>query len=93
MKRFIFVLAVGVIMAVMLVAMGAPAFAAGKHLGSPKAGQTDENPGFENDEVGDEANNVCFNHGVCNPNPDIIQGREVSENANVSEHGNGTANN
>src|SRR5215211_7481913 len=50
MKRFIMVLAVAALMAVMLVAMAAPAFAAGLHR---EKGQKDTNPGFT-------ANNISW---------------------------------
>ena len=82
MKRILLVLTVALVMAAMVVATAAPAFAAGQHLGSPKAGQTNLNPGFTNDAVGDDANDVCFNHGNCNPTDNLQQanGEGVGEN-------------
>ena len=67
-------------MAVMSVAMASPAFAAGNHFAR---GQDNSNPGFNNDSVGDDANDVCFNHGNCNPTFDLTkkaQGEGTGEN-------------
>ena len=54
-RRLVLALLVAALMATMMAVMAAPAFAAGNHLAR---GQDNSNPGFVNDSVGDDANDV-----------------------------------
>jgi hypothetical protein len=95
-RRMILVLAAAALMAATMVAMAAPAFAAGKAIGKPapgevvgvpQGGQDRDNHGADvnNASGGDSTNDNCFfNGGRCQP---YLDG--VSNN----EHGDGDANN
>jgi len=61
MRRLLLVMAAAALMAVMLVAMAAPAFAGNAYA----RGQDNSNPGFVNDAKGDAANDVA--NLYCNP--------------------------
>ena len=65
MRRIILVLSVAALMAAIMVAMAAPAFAAGGKPGQgvPKGGQINENPGYYVNIQGDVKNNPFDRHG------------------------------